>query len=224
VLAHCLLAICEKTKAIFLAQAGTCQTFTAINRIATLQNIISHSERESRPLFLLMTDLAKAFDKVAFEGFLDSMRSLGLDESLGSILDNLQNNFECCARTFYGRTSFFSINVGCKQGDGLSPIKFNLWLDMFLQYIEDKKLGYKYIILHVPQDCTQADIDLLQNLAHEQKYLVIGVLGYADDCMFVSDEHAQIIEMAALFDAFLKTYNMFDGQLQQNLPDLQGSR
>jgi hypothetical protein len=34
------------------------------------------------------------------------------------------------------------------------------------------------------------------------------VLGYADDCMFVSDEHAQIIEMAALFDAFLKTYNM----------------
>jgi hypothetical protein len=177
VLAHRLLAICEKTKAISLAQAGTRQRFTALNRIATLQNILSHSERESRPLFLLMTNLAKAFDKVAFEGFLDSMRCLGLDESLGSILNDLQDNFECCAPTFYGRTSFFSINKGCKQGDGLTPIKFNLWLDMFLQYIEDKKLGYKYIIRHLPRDYTQADIDLLQNLVHEQKCLVIGA-GY----------------------------------------------
>jgi hypothetical protein len=208
VLSHRLLNICESAGAICLSQAGTRRQFTAIHRVATLQNIISHAQRNNKPLYLLMTDLAKAFDRVAFEGFWDAIRCLGLDDILEPILDNLQRNFECCARTFYGRTSFFAITVGCKQGDGLSPLKFNLWFDMLIHYIEEKQLDYKFLIRHLPKDYTQKDIDLLAKRAAEEHCLIIAVLGYQDDCMFISDDHTQIVEMARFFDSFLQTYNM----------------
>jgi hypothetical protein len=208
VLAHRLLNLCEQTGAISIAQAGARRDFTAANRLATLQNIISNANRTGKPLFLLVTDIAKAFDKVAFKGFADSLKCLGLDEALGSILADLQTDFECCARTFYGRTSFFGISVGCKQGDVPSPTRFNLFLDMFVRHMEERRLGYKIVFKHLPKTLTAEDVQLLQKEAKDNHYIIIALLRYMDDCIFFGEDHDQLVEIAKLFDNFLRTYGM----------------
>jgi hypothetical protein len=155
----------------------------------------------------LVTDIAKAFDKVAFEGFADSLKCLGLDEALASILADLQTDFECCARTFYGRTSFFGISVGCKQGDVPSLTRFNLFLDMFVREMEERNLGYKFIFKHLPKTLTAEDVQLLRKEAEDNHYIIIGLLGYMDDCIFFGkDPCDQLVEIAKLFDNFLRTY------------------
>jgi hypothetical protein len=73
---------------------------------------------------------------------------------------SLQDNFQCCARHFNGRTSFFNIAVGCKQGDCLSPLKYNLFLDLAVKYIVSKGLGYKYTFKHIPSNFSMEDIQL----------------------------------------------------------------
>lgn len=208
VLAHRLLNLCERAGAISIAQAGARRDYTAPNRLATFQNILSNAHRAGKPVFILLTDIAKAFDKVAFEGFADSLKCLGLDDALGSILADLQADFECCARTFYGRTSFFHIGVGCKQGDVPSPLRFNLFLDMFIRQLEHKQLGYKFVFKHLPKSLSRDDIKFLQQDALENHYIIIALLGYMDDCLFFGEDHDQLVEIAGLFDEFLHAYGM----------------
>jgi hypothetical protein len=170
--------------------------------------MISNAKRDGKRLFLLITDIAKAFDKVAFEGFPDSLKCLDLDEALGSILTDLQSDFECCARTFYGRTSFFGISVGCKQGDVPSPTRFNLFLNMFVRQMEPKQLGYKFVFRHLPKALSEENVQLLQKEAEDNHYIIIALLGYMDDCIFFGENHNQIAKIAHLFDTFLQAYGM----------------
>jgi hypothetical protein len=145
-------------------------------------------------------DIAKAFDTTHFDGFLDPLRAMGFDEHTIQLFRALQDDFECEARTVYGRTKPIRIKVGTKQGDRLSPVKFVLFVDMFVRWCRHRGLGYRFTVrrgragsLTPPTD----DITIL-----------IGPLGYYDDITFLTHDNTTMSTILSAFDAFLATYGM----------------
>jgi hypothetical protein len=45
--------------------------------------------------------------------------------------------------TNYGKTEFFKVNRGVKQGDVISPTLFMIWINPLMEYIEKEEKGYE---------------------------------------------------------------------------------
>ena len=131
------------------AQCGSRPGQSADTSATVLHHIFKHAERTKAPIHVLATDISKAFDSVPYQGFLDAFSALGFDDPSLALLQALQSNFTCVARTFAGQSEAFNVDTGCKQGCGLSPLRFNVFLDMFIRYINSLGLGYSIHIVLV---------------------------------------------------------------------------
>lgn len=113
-------------------------------KIGLLQNVIHHARREQAPLFLFLADVRKAFDTVPFEAFNFSLKQLGFSDDFIALIDSLQRDTTVVTRTPHGDSAPFVVKRGCKQGCGLSPLRFELFLDLFLKHIAHSDKGYRY--------------------------------------------------------------------------------
>ena len=160
----------------------TCHT-----QITAIQNIIKHAHRNGKPLFMISTDIRKAFDTVAFEAFSFSIKSLGFSDRVRHILNNLQMDFTSVVRTPFGDSEKFMINQGCKQGCALSPLRFNLVYDIFLKYIENNNWGYKW-----------------KSSLRTNKFVKnIPGCAFVDDLLLISDTSEEFRKMVHCFSTFL---------------------
>jgi hypothetical protein len=131
ILTNRMLETVDLAGAISDLQAGGRANRSCLSQVSLLTNVISHSHRRNHPLYLVSTDIRKAFDTVSYESFAASLRLVGYDEKVVNLIHNLQANFECVVRTPLGNTSPFKINQGCKQGCALSPLRFILVYGIF---------------------------------------------------------------------------------------------
>jgi hypothetical protein len=78
----------------------------------------------------------------------------------------------------------------CKQGNCLSPLKSNLFLDQAqaVKYINDRGLGYKYELKQIPSTFSPEDIEKLQAGSAGTNCIISAVLGHMDDCLFLGSK------------------------------------
>ncbi|KAK3246985.1 hypothetical protein CYMTET_43505 [Cymbomonas tetramitiformis] len=99
-------------------QAAGRPNFSCLTQVNVLQNVIKHAHRHNKPLYILSTDVRKAFDTVNFDAFLNSLSHIGFDEKVRHMIHNLQRSgFNCTVRSPMGYTEFFPVEQGCKQGE-----------------------------------------------------------------------------------------------------------
>jgi hypothetical protein len=115
-----------------------------------MSNIIKHAHRTNSPLYVVSTDIRKAFDTISYEAFNESLRVLGFSDRMLKMIDAVQSEMKCTVRTPWGTTSPFSIHTGCKQGCPFSPLRFNLVMDIFLRHLANKKSGYAWQLDNPP--------------------------------------------------------------------------
>ena len=125
-------------------QAGNRKNMACQVHINTLLHVIKHAHRNSKPLYVMSTDVRKAFDTVAFEAFTKSLTVLGFRSNVVNLMESLQSEFKCKVRTPVGISDEFEVTRGCKQGCSLSPLRFIIVYDMFLKYLEHAEVGYQW--------------------------------------------------------------------------------
>ena len=96
----------------------------------------------SRDLYVCYVDFRKAFDSIWREGLWKVMKNLGYPDKIVRILESLYSGTFSTVRVGAGMTEWFETVVGVLQGCILSPLLFNIFLEVIMsRSLQDVDIG-----------------------------------------------------------------------------------
>jgi len=94
----------------------------------------SSKNREfQKNIYFCFIDYAKAFDCVDHNQLWKIVKDMGIPDHLTCLLRNLYAGQEATVRTGHGKTDWFQIGKGVRQGCRLSPCLFNLYAEYIMR-------------------------------------------------------------------------------------------
>ena len=99
-----------------------------------LQSLVLDAKRLGKDLFISWLDLKNAFGSVPHDVIKTTLSHLGIPEGIIKLIENVYTNATTVVNTPSGSTSPIPILAGVKQGCPLSPILFNLCVEIFLAF------------------------------------------------------------------------------------------
>lgn len=130
VLANRLLSCIETNEIMPGNQAAFRKHFRTTDHIYTLQSIINkYCLNQKGKLYTCFVDFRKAFDSVWREALLYKLLKIGIGGKFYHLIKNMYENSISCVKLPSGLTPNFNMELGIKQGDCLSPILFNLFVN-----------------------------------------------------------------------------------------------
>jgi hypothetical protein len=121
-----VMAVVEHAGALSHIHAGNISNMSCHTQIVTFLNVLKHSHRHGRAIYVMSTDVRKAFDTVSYHAFSASLEILGFSSEICRLFSGLQQSFTCTVRTPAGMSGPIKVGRGCKQGCSLSPLRFVL--------------------------------------------------------------------------------------------------
>ena len=96
-------------------------------------------------IYFCFTDYDKAFDCVDHHKMWKILKDMGIPEYLNCLLRNLYAGQETTVSTGCGKTDWFQIGKGVRQGCILSPCLFNLYAEYIMRStgLEEAQAGIK---------------------------------------------------------------------------------
>ena len=88
-------------------------------------------------------DFKAAFDTVWRNALWKMMRSIGVDNKIVNIIEQLYEETECAVTINGHITDWFTVGVGVRQGCLLSPTLFNIFLEFVMQELESLQPSLK---------------------------------------------------------------------------------
>lgn len=140
---------------------------STIDHIFTLKQIIEKYYEFNRPLHLIFIDFKQAYDSVQRTEIWRSLKLLGVPSKLISMIRVSTEGSRCAVKFGHEKSEEFQTTTGLKQGDALSPILFNIVLEMAIREVQEEYLG----------------INCGQNLP---------LLAYADDVVILGESEQDI--------------------------------
>ena len=140
------------------------------DQIANICWIIKKAREFQKNIYFCFIDYAKAFDCVDHNKLWKTLQEMGIPDHLTYLLRNLYTGQEATVRTGHGKTDWFQIGIGVRQGSILSPCLFNLHAE--------------YIMRNAGLDETQAGIKIAGRN--------INNLRYADITTFIAESKEKL--------------------------------
>ena len=110
-------------------QAGFRKGRETRDRIANICWILKKAKEFQKSIYFCFIDYAKALDCVDHNKLWKILKEIGILDQLTCLLRNLFAGQEATVRTGHGRTGWFQIGEGVRQGCILSPCLFNLYAE-----------------------------------------------------------------------------------------------
>ena len=124
-----LYSFLEENGIITPEQGGFTKDYRTQDHIFTIQSVVKKYLGENKKVFACYVDLKKAYDSVWREGMLHKLRKIGIDEKMVNILKSIYSNtFTSIIYRGY-LLDKIRVSKGLKQGDNLSPILFNIYIN-----------------------------------------------------------------------------------------------
>ena len=103
------------------------------DQIANISWIIEKAREFQKNIYFCFTDYAKAFDCVDHNKLWKILQEMEIPDHLICLLINLYAGQEATVRIGYGKTDWFQIGKGVRQGCIWSPCLFNLYAGYIMQ-------------------------------------------------------------------------------------------
>ena len=116
-------------------QAGFRKGRGTKDQIANICWIIEKAKEFQKNIYFCFTDCAKAFDCVDHNKLWKTLKEMGIPDHLTCLLRNLYASQEAIVRTRHGKTDWFQIGKGVRQGCILSPCLFNFYAEYIMQNV-----------------------------------------------------------------------------------------
>jgi len=114
------------------AQAGFRANRSTIDQIFALRQMAEKYEEFGKELYVCYIDFRKAFDSVWRKGLWKVMRHYGYPEKIVRILENAYKDTFSAVRVDGELSEWFATIVGVLQGCVLSPLLFNIFLELVM--------------------------------------------------------------------------------------------
>ena len=124
-----------KNRIIGAGQVGFMPHHGSELHVWTLTNAIERRRRERQDSYVLYVDLRKAYDSVDPRALLAVLRQMGLPDKLLFLLRAWSTNRTTSVSVNGIRTEPFNVTNGVGQGDVLSPLLFNLFIESLQRYL-----------------------------------------------------------------------------------------
>ncbi len=148
------------------------------------ETIQYYTEKGCKPVYLLLLDASKAFDKVSYDVLFNVLLDRKLCPRVIKLLYYMYTNQSCYVNWGHQHSSAFNICNGVRQGGVLSPMLFSIYIDKLFTRLKETGLG-----CHV--GLTYA-----------------GVFGYADDVALLAPSIYCLKEMITTCELFAKQHSI----------------
>ena len=166
-------------------QIGFKESSRTSDHIFTLKSIIDHYKAQKKKVFASFIDLRKAFDTVWREGLFHKLIKAEIPSKLFQIIYSMYIDTKCKIKFSSGITKEFPSTCGVKQGDVLSPLLFNLYINDLVKSLE--KVGCNPVVVNG---------------------LSINSLLYADDIILLSDSEEGLQKSLDCLEEFCSNWKL----------------
>lgn len=182
-ISKCFLRLNSTNRFISKVQKGFIQTPNgAAEHGAIINELIQHTARNNRSLYLCAIDLEDAFGKVPHSLIRLALERKGFDKSIiNMILATYKNTQTRILIPNKGLSSKITFNTGVKQGCPLSPVLFDLCIDMLLEKL-DKQIhdGYNFNGMNISAQAYADDLILISESESGMNKLIDTVTKFCD--------------------------------------------
>lgn len=176
-------------------QGGFRKSRGCLHKVALLKMIFSKLKAHNRPIHAIFIDLVKAYDSVPIDQLLQALRFLHIPEDFCLLLEKIYENRKGTVITVHGDTDPFDIERGLAQGDPISPLLFNLFLEPLLRWLDQQRIESDYHSAYA-DDVVQVsdDVDRIQMMLHnftrwaKHNALEIGISDKATKTVFMTND------------------------------------
>ena len=127
-------------------QGGFRKGYRTIDHIFTLLTLVNKHLSKGEKLYACFVDLKKAYDSVWRDGLFYKLQKLGIDKKTTNIIENMYKNTSTSIIYKNQLLPKILVTKGLKQGDNLSPILFNLYINDLPEYISQGKTDPVYLM------------------------------------------------------------------------------
>lgn len=121
------------------SQFGFRKNHRTSDSLFILKSIINkYLHKNKRKLFICFVDFQKAFDSLWRLGLLYKLCKSGIGKGMFDIIKNQFNNTLCSFKHKDMFSTFFNTDKGVRQGDGISPTLFNIFINDISQIFEQE--------------------------------------------------------------------------------------
>ena len=180
VLSNRIQKFIEDTEILGPEQAGFRKGFSTIDNLFVLYGIIDTLLINKKRLYCAFLDYEKAFDKIERTLLWQKLTEQKINGKILRIIKNIYLAAKSCVLTNdYTRSDLFSIHLGVRQGENLSPVLFALFLNDLQDFLA-KDLNGLDTILKEALSCNM-------NNHYIEKLKKLFILLYADDTILFSE-------------------------------------
>ncbi len=164
-------------------QCGFRDDHRTSDNLYILSRVIRYYKSKHNPLYACFIDFKKAFDRVNRDALLVKLLKIGVGGKFYSLVKSMHCNNQICIRINDKITEYFEMNIGVRQGDSLSPLLFNIFINDLANDLEQN-------------NTTSAHLGSLK----------IGFLLYADDLILLSESAEGLQDQIDRVNAYCKTW------------------
>ena len=106
--------------------------------IFCLRQLMEKFREKQRDLHMVFTDLEKAYDRVPRQEIWRSLREKMVPEKYVRMIQEMYRITYTRVRSSVGETEGFEVKVGLHQGSALSPLIFNIVMDVITQDLRER--------------------------------------------------------------------------------------
>ncbi|XP_046856073.1 uncharacterized protein LOC124449166 [Xenia sp. Carnegie-2017] len=103
-----------------------------------LKSIVADSRRRKQKLCMAWLDIRNAFGSISHDVIRSSLQHIGVPADMIQLIGNAYSGASTTIKTPAGSTASIPIRAGVKQGCPLSPIIFNLCMELILRMVKSK--------------------------------------------------------------------------------------
>lgn len=119
-------------------QMGFRQKVGTRDQMFSVRILMEKAREFNVPLYIAFVDFKKAFDSVRHTLLWNTMKKMGVSDSITGLLRRLYNDQEAAVRVEGALTDWFPVNKGVRQGCLVSPLCFNLYSEEVMRRSADE--------------------------------------------------------------------------------------
>lgn len=154
-------------------QAGFSKGRSTNDQICIVKECIAKYWEYDKNFYLLFIDFSKAYDSLNRKKLWYKMERFGIPDKLINLVRTTVEGSQCKVKINGQLSSPFLVNTGVRQGDGTSPILFNIALEEALKRVKASNLG-----IHIGK--------------------TVNILAFADDVVIMAEKNEDLINLTRI--------------------------